>query len=129
MKARVGRRGAFLALFAVIYGLIGYSFLFTPVTPQVQKALQFALDVMPLQGWGVTWLTAAALMLVSALLRTGRDWIGFTAAMLLPYSWALLFLLAWQNNDLPRGWVSAALYAALAAAVGVVAGWPEPGAR
>lgn len=128
-KLRIGRRGAFLTLFAAIYALIGYSFLVAPKTPAIRQNLHFALDIMSLQSWGVLWLTGAAVMLVSATARTGRDYLGFTFAMLLPATLAVLFLMGWLHGDLPRGWVSAALYAALAAAVAVVAGWPEPGSR
>lgn len=129
MSARIGRRGAFLSLFAIVYAIIGYSYLLTPTTPLVRKALRLALDLLPLRAWGVLWLVAAAIMLLSAGLRTGRDWLGFVVAMLLPAWWAVMYFLAWLHADLPRGWLSSAVYAALAGAVGVVAGWPEPGGR
>lgn len=124
----VGRRGAFLILFGVLYALIGYSYLtLSPVSEvAVRHALRLALNVAPLTAWGWAWIAAGATAVACGTFCPGRKTVGFTAAVVLPALWSVVYVAAWLLGDIPRGWVSAAIYAALAAAVAVIAGMPEP---
>lgn len=122
----VGHRGAFLALFGAVYLLIAYSFLGTRVTPQVRHALRLALNVAPLQVYAWAWAVAGAISVVCGLFCPGRKAVGFTAAVVMPTLWAVVYFAAWIDGDIPRGWVSGVLFLLLAAAVAVVAGMPEP---
>lgn len=124
----VGRRGAFLILFGAVYALIGYSYLtLSPVSETaVRHALRLALNVAPLPVWGWAWITAGAVAMLCGACCTGRKAVGFAAAVVLPALWAVVYVAAWLVGDIARGWVSAAIYAALAAAVAVIAGMPEP---
>ena len=126
----VGRRGAFLILFGAVYALIGYSYLtLSPVSVQaVRRSLHLALNVAPISVWGWAWVVTAIIAALSGLFGPGRKAVGFVAAVIMPVLWAVANLAAWIAGDVPRGWVSAAIYAALAAAAGVVAGMPEPAA-
>jgi len=124
----VGRRGAFLILFGAVYALIGYSYLtLSPVSEAaVRRSLHLALNVAPLPAWGWAWLAAGAVAVACGAFCPGRKAGGFATAVVLPALWAVVNLAAWVAGDIPRGWVSAAIYAALAAAVAVIAGMPEP---
>lgn len=130
MTLQLGRRGAFLVLFAVVYALIGYSYLtLSPASVKaVRMSLHWALNVAPLPVWGWVWIATAVIAAASGLFAPGRKAAGFVAGVVMPVLWGLANLAAWISRDVPRGWVSAAIYAALAAAVGVVAGMPEPAA-
>lgn len=128
VRRRVGRRGVFLILFGVVYLLLGYSYLGVTVTPVVRQALRLALNVAPLQVYAWAWVTAGAICVVSGLVSPARKPIGFTTAVLMPTLWAVVYMAAWVDGDIPRGWVTAVLFAAIAAAVAVVAGMPEPAA-
>ena len=121
----VGRRGVFLILFGVVYGLLGYSYLQVPVTPAVHRALHVALNVAPLSVYAWAWITAGIICAAAGLLSPRRKPVGFAVAMLMPALWAAVFLIAWVNGDMPRGWTSAVVFAALAGAVGVVAGMQD----
>lgn len=122
----VGRRGVFLFLFGVVYLLIAYSYTGVKVTPQVRMALRLALNVAPLSAYAWAWAAAGALSVVCGLFCPGRKAIGFIAAVVMPVLWAVVYLAAWIDGDIPRGWVTAALFVALGGAVAVVAGMPEP---
>ncbi len=124
--ARAGRRGVFLALFGDIYLLIGYSYSGPAVTPAVRHALKAATAVAPLPVYAWGWVAAGAVSVACGLLSPGRKAAGFTAAVIMPTIWALIYLAAWIGGDLPRGWVTAAIFTGLALAVVVVAGMPEP---
>lgn len=117
---RAGRRGAFLAFLAVLDYLYGWS-LYTSPLPQ-----QHSLDLLlPWQAWGIAWLTAGGICTAGVLMR--RDRVPYAAAVLIKTAWGLLYLSLWLRGTYYRGWVSAVIWLCFAAAVLVIAGWPEPG--
>ena len=122
----IRRRGAFLALIGVVWILIGYSYLsIDPAQrPAVQHALRLAIDVAPLWIHGVVWVVSGVLAVIDGIRPSIQSMVGFTAAVIMPTVWALVYLSAWADGDLPRGWVNAAVYGALAGAIAIVAGMP-----
>lgn len=127
VAAKVGRRGAFLILFGVVYLLLGFSYATTPVTPVMRTTLKLALNVAPLWVYGLMWLAAGTVAVISgAFLSPVRDAAGFVCAVIAPTLWAAVYLAAWVDHDAPRMWVAAALYAAVAGAVSVVSGMANP---
>jgi hypothetical protein len=126
VSLHVGRRGSFLVSFAVVYGLLGYSYLGVHVTPVVRHSLRVALTLAPLPVWAWAWIAAAVISGVCGLFCPGRKAAGFAAAVVMPALWAAVYAAGWLNGDIPRGWVTALLFAALATAVAVIAGMPEP---
>lgn len=123
----LGRRGAFLVLFGAVYLLVGYSYLtLSPVSVvAVRRSLHLALNVAPLTVWGWVWIAAGAAAVVCGVFCVGRKGAGFATAVVMPALWAGVYLAGWLNNDIPRGWVSAAIYAALAGGVATVAGMSD----
>lgn len=121
----LGRRGACLLCWGVVWSVIGYGQL---ISPQVdQRGLTMLLNVMPLQAWGWCWIAAGLIAGVCAFLPQGFDWTAFLALPLLAFAWMLSYLVAWWPLEVfPRGWVAAGVYGALAVPVIVVAGWREP---
>lgn len=126
----VGRRGVFLVLFGGVYLLIGYSYLTVAASSRllVKHALRLALNVAPLPVYGWLWITAGTVAVISGLftITSPRRPIGFTAAVVMPALWTVVYFAAWIDGDVPRGWVSALLFGLLAAAVWVVAGMSDP---
>lgn len=127
VAAKIGRRGAFLILFGVIYLLLGFSYVATPETPAVRVALKLALRVAPLWAYGLMWLVAGAVAVISGVfLSPARDATGFMCAVIAPTLWAFVYLAAWVDHDTSRAWVSAAVFAAIGGAVSVVSGMANP---
>lgn len=123
---RTGHRGALLTLLGGIALLYGVSLITTPPTPS-PPGLRLLLGVMGLHGWGATLTAAGAIAILCAPLKQGRDWPGFAALVLVWLPWSLSFLASWwPAHDNPRGWVSALIFAALAAVPAVGATWDEP---
>jgi hypothetical protein len=120
----LGRRGAILLSYGTVWSLFGYGQLISPLPPQ--PGLTLALQMMSLHAWGWLWITAGAIALVSAWLPQGVDWPGFLALPLIVLPWMLSYFVSWLQGDFPRGWVAAAVWAAIAVPVLVVAGWREP---
>lgn len=120
----LGRRGAILLSYGTVWALYGYAQL---VTPQAdQRGLDLALQLLPLHVWGWLWIGAGAVALVAAWVPQGVDWPGFLALPLIALPWWLSYMTAWIQGVFPRGWVVAAVWAAIAVPVLVVAGWREP---
>lgn len=128
LARQLGRRGACLLSYGIVWAIIGYGQL---ISPQIdQRGLTLALSLMPLHAWGWCWIAAGIVAAVSAFVKQGFDWAGFCALLLLAFAWMLSYLVAWWPMDVfPRGWVAAAVYGALAVPVLVVAGWSEPPRR
>ncbi|MER6778509.1 MULTISPECIES: hypothetical protein [unclassified Streptomyces] len=127
LRRRLGRRGAILTSYGLVWLLYGYAQL---VTPQVdQRGLALLLRLMPLDAWAWCWIAAGAVALVCAWAPPGRDAAAFLALVLIVVPWTATYLVAWLAGGYPRGWVAAAVWAVITVPVLVVAGWPEPPRR
>ncbi len=82
---------------------------------------------MPLSAWGLIWISVGIVLLVEAFLVA--DQIGFVLAEVLKLVWGILNLAAWANGGVPRGYVGAVIWIALAGFVLVLSGWDEPSRR
>lgn len=124
LSRMLGRRGAILLCYGVVWSIIGYGQITSPA-PDL-RGLRLLLQMMPLDVWGCLWVASGLIAIVSAWLPQGRDWPGFLALPLMVLPWTVSYLLAWIIGDFPRGWVAAVVWGAIAAPVLVVAGWREP---
>lgn len=120
----LGRRGAILLSYGVVWAIIGYGQITSPA-PDL-RGLRLLLQMMPLDAWGWIWVVSGLVAIVSAWLPQGKDWPGFLALPLMVLPWMVSYLLAWIIGDFPRGWVATVVWGAIAAPVLVVAGWREP---
>jgi hypothetical protein len=124
LSKQLGRRGAILLCYGVVWAIIGYGQITAPA-PDL-RGLRLLLQMMSLDVWGCLWVASGLIAIVSAWLPQGRDWPGFLALPLMVLPWTVSYLLAWIIGDFPRGWVAAVVWGAIAAPVLVVAGWREP---
>lgn len=125
LSRRLGRRGAVLGALGTVWALYGFGQLIEPVPSTV--SLRLALWMAPLDVWMWAWIGAGVTAVACAWLSRPADWPGFVALYVLAVPWGLSNLMSWQPfGDNPRGWVGAAIWAALVAVISVVAGWDEP---
>ncbi|HZM83761.1 MAG TPA: hypothetical protein VFC19_49210 [Candidatus Limnocylindrales bacterium] len=127
LRRRIGRRGAALLFFAFLDIVYCLSLLTPTQAARDSAALRFAAAVAPLWAWAGLWGTVGVVCLFCAFLR--RDQVGFTAAIAIKVMWGLLLVGAQLFGDVERGYVSAAVWLALALLVGLISGWPEPPRR
>ncbi len=118
VAARAGRRGAFLAFLAVLDFLYGYS-LFTSPAPLRNLDL-----LLPWQAWAWMWIAAGVIMASGIPAR--RDRVQYAISAAFKTTWALLYAQLWFVQHVPRAWVAAIIWAAFAATVLIISGWPEP---
>jgi hypothetical protein len=121
---RIGRRGSFLLFLSLLDFIYGYSLLFPTPRSLTNPTTQFIIEIAPLTIWGVLWLAVGVICLIFAFRR--KDTIGFAAAMFLKVLWGFTFLIGWLLGAVERGFLSSAIWLAFAAALAVIAGWPEP---
>lgn len=124
MGRALGRRGAILLCYGIVWAIIGYGQITSPA-PDL-RGLRLLLQTMPLDVWGWIWVASGLIAIVSAWLPPERDWPGFLALPLMVLPWTVSYLLAWIIGDYPRGWLASVVWGAIAAPVLVVAGWREP---
>ncbi|MEV6159430.1 hypothetical protein AB0L53_54770 [Nonomuraea sp. NPDC052129] len=123
LRFRVGRRGAALLFFALLDVIYAASLLSAPTS----GPYRFLAAILPLAAWASLWAAVGILCAVQAFLPSDRA--AFAAAMLIKVVWGMVQLAGWLIGDLDRGYVSAAVWLALAAFVHVISGWPEPARR
>lgn len=119
----LGRRGAILLSYGTVWALYGFAQITSPQPDQ--RGLTLAVQMLPLSVWGGLWVATGFLALGAAFMPQGVDWFGFVGLVLIVLPWTLAYLVAWLQGDYPRGWVAAAVWAAIAVPVIVVAGWRE----
>ncbi|MFV8127554.1 hypothetical protein [Streptomyces syringium] len=121
----LGRRGAILLSYGVVWGLYGFGQLAAPQPDQ--RGLALLLHLCPLPIWACAWMAAGAVAVAAAWLPQGRDWWGFLALVLMVIPWTLAYLVSWWPlGTFPRGWIAAVVWAVIAVPVIVAAGWAEP---
>lgn len=127
LRARVGHRGAALLFFALLDLTYAGSLAWAPASVRSSPAYAFLTGFLPLWAWTALWAGVGLLCLVQAFQRADRA--AFAAASLLKVGWGVLYVAAWLLDVVPRGYVSAVIWLALAGFVQVIASWPEPAAR
>jgi hypothetical protein len=121
-----GRRGAFLILFGLIWAAIGWGVLTVQPSPVQRVGLAPLIGIAGgYQHLAYGWLAAGGLAVVFAFIRR-YDRYGFYALMLPVVLYAASYAVTTLTNDITTGIIAAAVYTALAVAVGIVAGWPDP---
>lgn len=124
---KVSRRGAALVGFGVVFILLGYGYLTLDATtkPLVERSLRLALEVAPIETIGWAWIACGTLAVIGGLFHR-IDWIGFTAAFVMPSLWTITYLAEWKVDHLPRAWVSAAVYGLIAFIIAIISGMVDP---
>lgn len=120
---RLGYRGGLLLVFGLIWTVIGYAQITSP-QPDL-RGLRILLW-LPLDVWGWLWIASGLAAAAAAFLPQGRDWPGFLMLPPITAMWAGSYLITWILGDYPRGWVAAAVWAALAAVPMLAAPLREP---
>lgn len=123
-QQRIGRRGAALLFFAFLDLVYCWSLLTPSAAARDSPSLRFIAGIAPLWVWAGLWGAVGLVCLCCAFLR--RDQVGFTAAIAIKVMWGLLLVGAQAVGGVDRGYVSAAVWLALALLVGLISGWPEP---
>lgn len=127
LKRQLGRRGAILSCYGIVWMLIGWGQIVVPQPDQ--RGLQVLLALWPLHVWGWCWVAAGLIALVCAWAPPGRDAAGFVSLVLIVVPWMASYLASWLLGVYPRGWAAAAVWTAITVPALVVAGWPEPPRR
>lgn len=123
IRARIGRRGASLAFFALVDLIYAYALAWAPLQT-AQGSYAFLGTILPLWAWAVPWAVVGVLCAFQAV--SAEDRVAFAAASALSVGWSVLHLTGWMVGAIPRGFVTAAVWAGFAAFVQVIAGWAEP---
>lgn len=111
----------FFALLDIVYC---YSLIFPSWSARNSESFKFLSEVFPIYVWGSLWGIVGLICLVSAFIRS--DKFGFSAAIGIKILWGSIYIGAQVWGGVERGYVSAAIWLALAALIFILASWPEP---
>jgi hypothetical protein len=124
LRQRVGHRGSALLFFALLDIVIGLSLLAPSRQARHTDSLVYLASILPLWVWSIAWGAVGVTCLVYAGRR--RDQVAFSAAIGIKVLWGLVSLGGWLLGEVDRGYVSAAVWLAMAAFVAIIGAWPEP---
>lgn len=117
-----------LLFFAILDFIVGSSLINPGTRPadDVAATYRVVTQLAPYPVWGGIWVAVGLVCLVQAWMK--RDAAAFALAIGLKVAWSACFATAYllHPHVAFRGWYSALVWASFAAAVGVMAGWPEP---
>lgn len=117
-----GRRGAFQLIFALVYFILGISYVILPSTQGRENALGWIGQYIPLRILGLVWLVAAVMAVIGSRTCRPHDRHSFMALAVAPMVWGFLYI----GGAVGAGaWVyalTAVLYGALGTAVLIVSG-------
>lgn len=126
---KLGRRGAILLSFAVLWVLVGVAALLSPHPPNPVLLYQHLPNWLRFALWAGTGLVAAAHCLTPPVKNDG---IGFIALMIMPMERAVSYLWAWIAHVVPggdtgleRGWLNFLFYLAFINVLVICSGWRE----
>lgn len=88
------RHGLVLAVLGAVYILIGLSYVLTDLSPMRQSSLRVALALMSLEGWGVVWIIAGLLAILSSRWPPASETWGYTLMSGLAALWGSFYATA-----------------------------------
>ena len=126
---QIGRRGAMLLVFGVLWMVVGVG-----VLDSSGVHAELLHERLPSWVRGGVWVVTGALAVFYAFRPPGlSDRVGFASLYIMPAVRVLSYTMAWIDYFIPiggdgyaSGWRFAAVYAVMLAAVMITAGWPEP---
>lgn len=123
-----GLRGQFILMLSAPWALVGLSYIVfrTPTRSASFAWLPSWLDENEL-GW--VWIVAALVMVACAFIGRWKPkltTVGFLTAMVPPLLWAMVFTGGVLTGGPITALVSVVMYAAYAAIIYFVSGWPNP---
>ncbi|MFE2360108.1 hypothetical protein [Streptomyces virginiae] len=116
----LGWRGLALAGVGACWITYGIGLLVTD-RPGLLLATAPLLRVMCLEAWGGVWIACGTAGVVTAVLRPGRDLVGFAGAAGPPLCWGLAYAAAAATGAYEVAWASVPLFAAILLLVVIVA--------
>lgn len=125
-KERLGRHGAYLLVTGCAWVIYGAGVLVDPRPTTIRSAAVLEY-LAPMEIWSMVWIFCGVIAMITSWARWPfRVELGFAAATLPPLLWALAFTAAWIFGEYTDAWSGVVIWAAAAARLLIVAGWPEP---
>lgn len=127
-RAVRSRRSLVLLVFGILYTLVGISYLGQAAeitrSPAATLSYRAHLALLPLDMWAWLFVGAGTAGIAAGL--SMHHVPGYTALMVISSWWGLEFVGSWIVTGYDRAVLGALVWVALAAALGIISGWPDP---
>lgn len=114
-----GRRGAFLLLWALVYGILAWS---SFMSGRIPSSLAWLAQYIPGEVLGIVWGVPVIFAILGAFRPRPRDAFAFAALTAAPVVWSGLYLIGFFVTREVTSIVAIALYVGIAVMVMVVSG-------
>jgi hypothetical protein len=125
---KVGRRGAGLLTFGVLYIVAGLG-PFTAGTVGIEghRALGLALAIAPIRVWGALLIAVGVLACLTACWPPGKDGWGFLALSMTGAWWTVVYICGGLFFESRTAWNQALVWAVVVTLILIHTGWEESG--
>ena len=103
------RHSAAVLAAGCVYIAIGVTYILTAPAESRTSSLALALAVMPLRGWGVVWIIAGSLAVISSRWPPASETWGYSALSSVTALWAAFYVLGVLVMDAPMQSLTAGL--------------------
>lgn len=97
------RHSLVLLVAGFVYIATGVTFLLSDPTYDRREALHFALELMPIQGWGVVFILAGLLAIISSKWPPVSETWGYSVLTGLSAGWSAFYLTGIMFSTAPNG--------------------------
>lgn len=95
------RHSLVLMVAGLVYVAVGVSYIIMPTTPYRAETMSIALSWMSFDSWGVVWLAAGAMAIISSRWPPISKTWGYMVLTGLASGWAAFYFTAWCFADAP----------------------------
>jgi hypothetical protein len=121
-----GARGLVLVILGIIWSLLGTHYVLVPWTPNAREALFVPAALAPQWVWGMGWLVAGLLAIVSSRWPPTQDSWGYVALGTTAMLWACFYLFGALRSDLVSGATGSLVWLAVCGLLYAVSRLAEP---
>jgi len=121
----LGRRGASLLFFALVFVVTGWSYLNLPASFNGRGTnFELMLELLPLHAWGIIWIAAGIICVFGSVIKL-FDYLAFFLGSAVLTIWGFGLAVLGLMNRGTHPYLGAVIYVAFAVFMIVISGWPE----
>jgi uncharacterized membrane protein len=121
-----GKRGEVLVLLGFIFILTGFGFVKHPeLNPAAKAQLHTALQIAPIQFWGVMFIISGLVAMISSRWPPGQSVWGYGTLAIVSIWWTSMYVTGWLYLGVTGAYRGALSWATTSLIILIISGWEE----